>query len=109
MRLKLGNAFYIVWADAILLTIAMFPLLVSSLTSIIGFSESTIIGALLGAIITRPTYGGDNSKEVWRLIPRHKPLRCCFIQAGFAKLFIILMDVRMRREHASQGLAFTAQ
>ena len=57
MRLKLGNAFYIVWADAILLTIAMFPLLVSSLTSIIGFSESTIIGALLGAIITRPTYG----------------------------------------------------
>jgi preprotein translocase subunit SecD len=49
MKSRLGNAFYIVWADAILLIIAMLPLFFStSLVSVIGFSESTIIGALLG-------------------------------------------------------------
>ncbi|MGC8710740.1 MAG: hypothetical protein ACP5RF_04015 [Candidatus Micrarchaeia archaeon] len=58
IKLRLSNAFYIVWADAILLVIAMLPLLFStSLVSIIGFSESTILGALLGVLITRPAYG----------------------------------------------------
>ncbi len=58
MKLKLGNAFYIVWADAILLVIAMLPLLfATSLVDIVGFAESTILGALLGVLITRPAYG----------------------------------------------------
>ncbi len=58
MKLKLGNAFYIVWADALLLIIAMLPLLFStSLVDIVGFAESTILGALLGVLITRPAYG----------------------------------------------------
>jgi preprotein translocase subunit SecD len=58
MKLRLGSAFYIVWADAFLLTVAMLPLFFStSLVTVIGFSESTIIGALLGAFITRPSYG----------------------------------------------------
>ncbi|MGB9732417.1 MAG: hypothetical protein ACP5P2_00290 [Candidatus Micrarchaeia archaeon] len=58
MKLKLGNAFYIVWADAILLIIAMLPLLFStSLVDIVGFAESTILGALLGVLVTRPAYG----------------------------------------------------
>jgi preprotein translocase subunit SecD len=58
VKLRLSNAFYIVWADAILLVVAMLPLLFStSLVSIIGFSESTILGALLGVLITRPAYG----------------------------------------------------
>jgi preprotein translocase subunit SecD len=63
-KLLLGNAFYIVWADAALLVIAMLPLLFStSLVSIIGFSESTIIGALMGIFITRPAYGALISKH----------------------------------------------
>ncbi len=60
----LGHAFYIVWADAALLIIAMLPLFFStSLVSIIGFSESTIIGALLGVLITRPAYGAIISRH----------------------------------------------
>ncbi len=60
----LGNAFYIVWADAGLLIAAMLPLFfATSLVSIIGFSESTIIGALLGVLITRPAYGAILSRH----------------------------------------------
>ena len=58
IKSKLNHAFYVVWADAILLVIAMLPLLFSSsLVTVIGFAESTILGALLGALITRPAYG----------------------------------------------------
>ncbi|MDE1860115.1 MAG: hypothetical protein KGH72_00160 [Candidatus Micrarchaeota archaeon] len=64
MKIKLGNAFYIVWADAALLVVAMLPLFFStSLVSVIGFSESTIIGALLGAFVTRPSYGAILSRH----------------------------------------------
>jgi len=57
-KILLGHAFYIIWADAALLTIAMLPLLFStSLVDIIGFAEATIIGALMGAFLTRPAYG----------------------------------------------------
>ena len=60
----LGNAFYIVWADAGLLIAAMLPLFfATSLVDIIGFSESTIIGALLGVLITRPAYGAILSRH----------------------------------------------
>jgi len=60
----LNNAFYIVWADAIMLVIAMLPLFFStSLVSVIGFSESTIIGALLGVMITRPAYSAIISRH----------------------------------------------
>ncbi len=61
---KLNHAFYVVWADAILLVIAMLPLLFSSsLVSVIGFAESTILGGLLGALITRPAYGAIVSRH----------------------------------------------
>jgi preprotein translocase subunit SecD len=60
----LGNAFYIVWADALLLIIAMLPLFFStSLVEVIGFSESTIIGALMGVLVTRPAYGAIVSRH----------------------------------------------
>ncbi|MDE1868883.1 MAG: hypothetical protein KGH60_02875 [Candidatus Micrarchaeota archaeon] len=60
----LGNAFYIIWMDAALLIIAMLPLFFStSLVDVIGFSESTIIGALLGVLITRPAYSAILSKH----------------------------------------------
>ena len=69
LKLKLGNAFTIIWADAALLVIAMVPLMFSTtLISIIGFAESTILGVLFGAFITRPAYGAiigrHYSKEV---------------------------------------------
>ncbi|MDE1855346.1 MAG: hypothetical protein KGH57_03465 [Candidatus Micrarchaeota archaeon] len=58
LKLKLSNAFFIIWADAGLLVVAMLPLLFSTtLISIIGFAESTILGVLFGAFITRPAYG----------------------------------------------------
>ena len=57
MKIRLSNAFYVVYADAFLLIVAMLPLFFStSLVSVIGFSESTIIGALLGVFVTRPSY-----------------------------------------------------
>ena len=58
LKLKLSQAFFIIWADAALLVIAMLPLLFSTtLVSIIGFAESTILGVLFGAFVTRPAYG----------------------------------------------------
>jgi preprotein translocase subunit SecD len=63
-KLLLDNAFSIIWADAILLVIAMLPLFFStSLVTVIGFSESTIIGALLGVMITRPAYSAIISRH----------------------------------------------
>ncbi|MGC8571805.1 MAG: hypothetical protein ACP5RI_00680 [Candidatus Micrarchaeia archaeon] len=65
----LSNAFYIVWIDAGLLVIAMLPLFFStSLVSVIGFSESTIFGALLSVFITRPAYGAIVSKHYLKKI-----------------------------------------
>ncbi len=64
IKSKLHHAFYVVWADAILLVIAMMPLLFSSsLVTVIGFAESTILGALLGALVTRPAYGAIISRH----------------------------------------------
>jgi preprotein translocase subunit SecD len=64
MKTVLGNAFYIIWTDALLLVIAMIPLFFStSLVEVIGFSESTIIGALLGVVITRPAYSAIVSRH----------------------------------------------
>lgn len=61
---RLGRAFYIIWADAALIFIAMMPLFFStSLTSVVGFAESTIAGAILGAFVTRPAYGSILAKH----------------------------------------------
>ncbi len=63
-KMLLNNAFYIVWADVALLVTAMLPLFFStSLVSVIGFAEATIIGALLSVLITRPAYGAILSKR----------------------------------------------
>ncbi len=63
-KMVLGDAFYIIWADAALLIIAMLPLFFStSLVTVVGFSESTIIGALLGILITRPAYSAIISRH----------------------------------------------
>jgi preprotein translocase subunit SecD len=60
----LNKAFYIIWASALLLILAMLPLFFStSLVNVIGFSEATIIGALLGVLVTRPAYGALLSRH----------------------------------------------
>ncbi|MDE1873946.1 MAG: hypothetical protein KGI04_02395 [Candidatus Micrarchaeota archaeon] len=67
LKLKLSNAFFIIWADAGLLVVAMLPLLFSTtLITIIGFAESTILGVLFGAFITRPAYGAIIGKHYSR-------------------------------------------
>ncbi|EQD46499.1 SecD/SecF/SecDF export membrane protein [mine drainage metagenome] len=63
-RSLISKAFYIIWMDAILLIMAMMPLFFStSMVTVIGFSEATIIGALLGVLITRPAYGAILSRH----------------------------------------------
>jgi preprotein translocase subunit SecD len=58
LKMRLGNAFTIIWIDAALSVVSMLPLLFSTtLISIIGFAESTILGELFIAFIIRPVYG----------------------------------------------------
>jgi preprotein translocase subunit SecD len=54
----LDKAFEIIVTNAIVATAAMLPLLLfSGLVEIIGFATSTVLGYLLGVLITRPAYG----------------------------------------------------
>lgn len=63
-KVVLSNAFYIVWTDAMLLIIVMLPLFFStSLVTVVGFAESTIIGAILGIMVTRPAYSAIVSRH----------------------------------------------
>jgi preprotein translocase subunit SecD len=57
MHRKLEKAFSIIVTNVIVATIAMLPLMFSGLVEIIGFAQSTILGALLGVFISRPAYG----------------------------------------------------
>ncbi|VVB57068.1 Protein-export membrane protein SecD [uncultured archaeon] len=54
---RLKKAFDIIMVDAAVAICAMLPLLFSGLVQIIGFATTTILGYLLGVIITRPAYG----------------------------------------------------
>ncbi|MBM3228896.1 hypothetical protein FJZ26_00540 [Candidatus Parvarchaeota archaeon] len=55
---KLNRAFSIITTNAFVAVVAMLPLLLfSGLVEIIGFATSTILGALLGVLISRPAYG----------------------------------------------------
>ncbi len=53
---KVELAFGIIKTNAIVAIFSMVPLLFSGLVEVIGFSISTILGALLGYMLTRPTY-----------------------------------------------------
>ncbi|MBN1169883.1 hypothetical protein JXA56_02570 [Candidatus Micrarchaeota archaeon] len=53
---KIELAFGIIKTNATVAIFAMVPLLFSGLVEIIGFAESTILGALLGYLLTRPAY-----------------------------------------------------
>jgi preprotein translocase subunit SecD len=54
---RLGKAFYIIYSSKTVAIIALLPLLFSGLVEIMGFAVSTIIGTLLGVLVTRPAYG----------------------------------------------------
>ena len=54
---KLERAFAIVVSTATIAIIAMLPLLLfSGLPEVVGFATSTILGSLLGVLISRPAY-----------------------------------------------------
>lgn len=53
---KIELAFGIIKTNAIVAVFSMFPLLFSGLVEIIGFAMSTILGASLGYLLTRPAY-----------------------------------------------------
>ncbi|MFA5412092.1 MAG: hypothetical protein WC350_01965 [Candidatus Micrarchaeia archaeon] len=53
---KLGKAFDIVTTTVTVAVFAMVPLLFSGMVEIIGFAISTILGALLGLLLSRPAY-----------------------------------------------------
>lgn len=53
---KLAKAFEIVTTTVTVAVFAMLPLLFSGMVEIIGFAISTILGALLGLLISRPAY-----------------------------------------------------
>jgi len=53
---RIGHAFDIIKTNVIVATLSMIPLLFSGLVEIIGFAISTILGALLGYLLSRPAY-----------------------------------------------------
>jgi preprotein translocase subunit SecD len=53
---KMAHAFDIIKTNVVVAIIAMVPLLFSGLVEIIGFAISTILGSLLGFLISRPAY-----------------------------------------------------
>jgi len=53
---KIDLAFGIIKTNAIIAIFSMVPLLFSGLVEIIGFAVSTMLGALLGYMLTRPAY-----------------------------------------------------
>ncbi len=53
---KIDLAFGIIKTNAIVAIFSMVPLLFSGLVEVIGFAISTILGALLGYLLTRPAY-----------------------------------------------------
>jgi len=53
---RLDNAFAIITTNVTVAVVAMLPLLFSGLVEVIGFAISTILGSLLGLLISRPAY-----------------------------------------------------
>ncbi len=54
---KLKDAFFIVFTIAGVALASMLPLLMSGIVEVMGFAMATILGVLLGVLITRPAYG----------------------------------------------------
>ena len=54
---RFRRAFWVIGAAAATTIIAMSPLMVLSLGDLSGFAIFTILGVLIGVLITRPAYG----------------------------------------------------
>jgi preprotein translocase subunit SecD len=54
---KLAKAFFIVFTTAGVAIAGMLPLLVSGIVQITGFALATILGVIIGVLVTRPAYG----------------------------------------------------
>jgi len=54
---KLKDAFFIVFTTAGVALASMLPLLMSGIVEVMGFALATILGVLLGVLISRPAYG----------------------------------------------------
>lgn len=53
---RIKSAFYIITRNVITSVIAMLPLFFSGIVEVVGFATSTILGAILGLLISRPAY-----------------------------------------------------
>ncbi len=53
---KMGHAFDIIKTNVVVATLSMLPLLFSGLVEVIGFAISTILGSMLGYLLSRPAY-----------------------------------------------------
>ncbi|MFA5246802.1 MAG: hypothetical protein WC408_02835 [Candidatus Micrarchaeia archaeon] len=62
---RIKKAFYVIFTVAGVVVAAMLPLILSGIVEIVGFGMSTVIGVLVGILITRPAYG-DFMKEVFQ-------------------------------------------
>ncbi len=56
LKEKMDYAFAIIKTNVLVAVVAMIPLLFSGLVEVIGFAISTILGAMLGFLISRPAY-----------------------------------------------------
>ena len=54
---RFRKAFWVIGAAAVTTIIAMSPLTVLSLGDLSGFAVVTIVGVLIGVLVTRPAYG----------------------------------------------------
>lgn len=54
---KLARAFFIVFTTAGVAIAGMLPLLLSGIVQITGFALATILGVIIGVLVTRPAYG----------------------------------------------------
>lgn len=62
---RIKKAFYVIFTVAGVVIAAMLPLILSGIVEIVGFGMSTVIGVIVGVLITRPAYG-DIVKEVFQ-------------------------------------------
>ncbi len=53
---RIKSAFYIITRNVIIAVIAMLPLFFSGIVEVVGFATSTILGAVLGLLVSRPAY-----------------------------------------------------
>jgi preprotein translocase subunit SecD len=63
---KMDHAFGIIKTNVVVATASMIPLLFSGLVEVIGFAISTIMGSVLGYLLTRPAYASIVGKIIGR-------------------------------------------